>query len=76
MCEESYNPGANQITVAGLSGLTDYEFYVVFDNGAGGSQASGPQYASTERPGAATFDGGYVFILVYCLSVCLLPSAG
>jgi len=54
MCEETYErPRRDRVTVTGLSGLTDYEFYVVLVNGAGCSQASGPQYATTDRSGTA-----------------------
>lgn len=47
MCEEVYSPRFNRITVAGLSQLTDYEFFVAFVNKAGCSLASGPLYIST-----------------------------
>jgi len=59
MCEELYDrPGADHITVSGLRELSDYEFYVAFVNSAGCSQASGPQYASTEHSGIRPFDIG------------------
>ena len=52
MCDESYQkPRSNRITVFGLDELTNYEFYVAFVNSAGCSRTSGPQYASTTRPG-------------------------
>ena len=72
MCEESYaRPRDNRVTVYGLSGLTVYEFYVVFDNGAGCSQASGPQYASTDPAGTTAFGRGYAFTVCPTLSVSL-----
>ena len=56
MCEQSYErPRDNRVTVSGLNRFIDYEFHVVFVNGAGCSQASGPQYASTARPGNASY---------------------
>jgi len=56
MCEETYHrPRDNHVTVSGLSPFMDYEFFIVFDNGAGCSRASGPQYATTERSGTASY---------------------
>ena len=56
MCEQSYErPRDNRVTVSELNSLVDYEFYVVFNNSVGCSRASGPQFASTEQSGTASY---------------------
>ena len=55
MCEESYDRArSGRVTVSGLGRFTDYEFYVVFVNGAGCSRPSEPRRATTGRPGDAS----------------------
>jgi len=48
-----HTPGTNRVRVSGLSKDSVYEFFVAFVNDEGCSEASEPQYATTEPPGTA-----------------------